>query len=417
VPFPGGSFYTFVPYVPQALGIAVARAAGCGPLGLLYAGRLANLALAVVLVFVAVRIIPVFKLVLGMVVLIPVAVQQVASLNPDGSALPVGFLFGAVLLRWALGHEQQIGRREVVLVVALAVWLTLCKFPYSLLALLYLAVPWARLGSTRRYLAVGAALFLVVFGLAVVLSRMKNQTPDRLVPDGQGASITHQKHYIARHPLRYAKILAHTAAEHSKRYVDHCSTLGWLDTPVNPLTMYFYWAFLIIVALGDRTGVAPPGWRIILCGLGTTVLTMTTIVTLCYLVGSPVGADIVNGPQGRYFLPLSIFLLLPLYQHVIEVKVDRRVLVTLCGAACAAVLVVALATITGRYYFPVAEHGFFSMVGVGIGGAIFAIMSAFAWLRWGGETRETKTRILTGRFACQDRGVPASLEPLRGASL
>jgi uncharacterized membrane protein len=420
VPFPGGSFYTFVPYLPQAFGIAVARAAGCGPLGLLYAGRLTNLALGVVLVFFAVRIIPIFKLVLGTVALIPIAVQQFASLNPDGSALPVGLLFCAVLLRWAVGRDRPIGKRDVVLLVTLAAWLTLCKFPYSLLALLYLAVPWQRLGSPRGYLAVGATLFVVAFGLAVIASQLKNKTPDRLVPDGQGASIALQTRYIARHPLRYTKILAHTAAEHSKVYLDQCSTLGWLDTPVNPLAMYFYWTVLILVALGDRAGPAAPSWRLVLCGLATAILTISLIVTLCYVVGSPVGADIVNGPQGRYFLPVAIFLLLPFHQRVVEVEVNRRLLVTLCGGTCSSVLIVALANIIGRYYFPVEEHGVFSMVGVGIGGVLFIITAAWAWWRWRPVEGEAEARILAGRFACQDRGVPVSLEladaPLLGPS-
>src|SRR5262249_11503532 len=96
--FPGSAYYTFVPYLPQGVGIALARPAGFGPLGVFYAGRLANLLLAGLFVFAAVRTIPVFKVVLGTVTLLPMTVHQFASLSPDTSTIAVALLLTAVLL-------------------------------------------------------------------------------------------------------------------------------------------------------------------------------------------------------------------------------------------------------------------------------------------------------------------------------
>jgi uncharacterized membrane protein len=416
VPFPGASYYSFVPYLPQAIGIAAARAADGGPLQLMYAGRLANLALGVVLVFFAIRIIPIFKLVLGMIALFPIVVQQAASLNPDGSAIPVSFLFVAFVLRCAVGAKAEMGKGDVACLLALAAWLTLCKFPYGLLAFLYLGIPMARLGSRRRYLAVGAALFIVVLALAAVLTQLRHRAPDSMVPVEQGASIAGQTDFIMRHPLRYSRVLAHTVSEHAKVYLDQCSTLGWLDTPVNPLTMYFYSAFLVIVALGDRSGRLAPSRRIILSGLMVAAVCVGVIVTLCYLGGSPLRAPIVNGPQGRYFIPVALFLLLPLHQRVVQVQVDRRVLSALTGAACAGMLIVAMAAIVGRYYFPLDDQRLFSVVGVLIGGTLFALTTVIAWLCCGRTTpSQNEITVLAARVDIGDRGVlaPRLLEPAR----
>lgn len=388
VPFPGSAYYSCVPYVPQALGIAAARAVGCGPLGLLYAGRLANLALAVTLLFLAVRIIPVFKLVLGSVALIPIAVQQVSSLNADGSAIPVAFLFTAFVVRWAVGEERVMQRRDIAVLLGLAAWLTLCKFPYALLVLLYLGVPAARLGSRKRYLALGAALFLVAFGIGAALTQLKDNTPDRLVPANRGASISQQTEFIQRHPLRYAKILAFTATQHAKIYLDQCSMLGWLDTTVNPLTMHLFWIFLAILSLADRAWPLAPNWRLLAAGVCAAVLCMCVIVTSCYVVGCPVRAGIVNGPQGRYFLPIALLLLLPFYQRFVEVQVDRRALVALTGAMCTAVLVVSLATLVRRYYFPMEKQPLFSVVSLAAGAAIFILVAAVARWRWRRENED-----------------------------
>src|SRR5262249_55236327 len=63
VHLPGSAYYSIVPYLPQGCGMALARWTGSGPLGIFYAGRLANLAVAVVLVFWAIRLTPIFPLV------------------------------------------------------------------------------------------------------------------------------------------------------------------------------------------------------------------------------------------------------------------------------------------------------------------------------------------------------------------
>lgn len=382
VPFPGSAYYSFVPYVPQAIGIALARAAGCGPLGLMYAGRVANLALAVMLVFLAVRAIPVFKLVLGTIALLPIAVQQVASLNPDGSAIPVAFLFSAYVLRWAIASESAMRKRDVALLLSLAAWLTLCKFPYSLLALLYLGVPVARLGTRRRWAAVGAALFLTAFGLAAALTQLKDNTPDRLVPANRGASISQQTEFIRTHPFCYARILAWTAAEHARIYLEQCSMLGWLDTPVNPMAMHCYWVFMVVVALGDRGWPRAPSGRLVGAGLAAAVLCMAVIVTSCYVVGCPIRHPIVNGPQGRYFLPVALCFLLPLYQRVLQVQVERRMLCALTGGACTAVLIVSVATIVCRYYFPPERQPLFTLPSLAAAGTQFAAVAFWAWRRY-----------------------------------
>jgi uncharacterized membrane protein len=380
VPFPGSAYYSFVPYVPQALGIAAARAAGGGPLTLLYAGRLANLALAVTLVFWAIRVMPFFKLVLGTVALLPISVQQFASQNADASTIGVAFVFVAYLLRWATRSDALMARRDLGVMFGLAAWLTLCKFPYSLLALLYLAIPVACLGSRKRYLQVGVTLLLMVFGLAAALTQLKHNTPDRLVPDGHGASITKQSEFIRGHPLRYAKIMVSTVAEHGRIWIDQLSMLGWLDTAVNPLAMQMYLMVMVVVALGDRNPQSAPNWRMVGLGLIAAAACMVVILTSCYVVGCPVRAQLIIGPQGRYFVPLIPLLMLPLYTRWVELRIDRRMLVTLAGAACCCILVVAAVSLVRRYYFPPERQPLFAMVGVGFAGGLFLVMAATA--RW-----------------------------------
>jgi uncharacterized membrane protein len=380
VPFPGGAFYTFVPYVPQALGIALGRAAGLNGLGVFYAGRLANMALAVLLVYLAVRVIPIFKVVLGTVALIPMSIHQLASLSPDSSTIAVAFLLTAVLFRLALGAREAVAGRGVVAVLfALAGWLTLCKFPYAALGLLYLAVPSARLGGRRRYLLTGVALFLVVGALAAAGTQMKRFAPDRLTTDAAaGVSMERQLRFIRSQPLRYAHVVAATVAEHGQVWLDQMGTLGWLDTPVNPLAMHAFFTILVLTALGDRTAGINLGFRLKGAALLAAVAGAGIILTSCYVCGCRYKAPLIVGPQGRYFIPLLPSLLLLLYNQTVQVKAAPRVLLALAAGGGSAVLLVAVVNFVRRYYFPTRLHTLFAPAALAAGLLLFVSIVALA---------------------------------------
>lgn len=375
---PGSAYYSFVPYLPQAAGMAVARWAGCGPLPIFYAGRLANLALAVILVFWAIRLTPVFSLVIGLVSLLPITVHQFSSHNPDGSTLAVALLLISVAFKLALGGSSVASVGLVSGFACLSVWLTLCKFPYAALTLLYLAVPIHRLGNLRRYALVGCTVFLLVAGLTAGLTQLKKNVPDRL-SNNPDVSMSKQVNEIRARPIRYAKVVLATLAEHSGDYLINLGLLGWLDTRVNPLAMQLFLCFLFVVALADRTdGVFPSLW-LKLNGLIAATACMVVILTSCYAAGSLFKAKIIVGPQPRYFVPLLPLFLLPLYNLVIRVHVDRRALLALCGTACGAVLFVALGNVTRRYYFPVGTQLRWSPVILLLAGSM-CLMSLW-WVR------------------------------------
>jgi hypothetical protein len=350
-PFPGSAYYSFVPYLPQALGVTAARLLGGGPLTILYAGRLTNLAFAVLLLHLALRITPIFKLVFGAVALIPVTVQQLACNSPDASTIGVAFLFTAVLLRLAIVPGGVAGRGLTVAVLALAAWLTLCKFPYATLALLYLAIPPGRFGGWRRYLLVGTGLAAVTLGLTLVMASLKKYTPDRIIGPGSQASIQGQVAWIRSNPLGFAGVCAATMAEHGQIWFDQLGYLGWLDTKVNPLAMHALLVLLVLLGLGDNTAPLYPSWGLKAASLAAAALCTLVILLCCYVAGCAVGAPLIIGPQGRYWVPVVPLLLLPFYNRVVRVRAHPRVLLGLTGAASSAVLLVAVAAFVRRYYF------------------------------------------------------------------
>src|SRR5262249_2759011 len=139
--------------------------------------------------------------------------------------------------------------------------------------------------------------------------------------------------------------------------------------------------FMVVVALGDRCPQRTPNWRIVAMGLIASAACMAVILTSCYVVGCPVRAQLIVGPQGRYFVPLIPLLMLPLYTRWLDVRIDRRMLVTLAGAACFCILLVTTACLVRRYYVPPERQPLLAMVGVGVAGGLFVAITATAhWL-------------------------------------
>jgi uncharacterized membrane protein len=381
VMYPTAAHYTFVPYLPQALGIALARTAGLGPLPVFYAGRLANLLLCVVLFFWAIRLWPVGRLAFGMITLLPITVQQCATYTPDAATLSAAFLLLALLLRLALRLEPPAGVRTMVLLLSLTAWLALCKVPYVLLLLLYLAVPMSQLGGWKRYLVTAVGMAAVVLCCLPLINHGRNYVPNR-INGNREVAIDKQLEFIRTHPVRYTKIVAASVAVYGQLWFDQLGYLGWLETKVNPLALHLYLLVLLLVALGDPTGRAPVPGHVKLLALAASVACFVMIVTACYLCGCVPGAKLIDGPQGRYFLPLLPLLLLTLSNRAIRVHADARVLLSLAAASGAAILLVSVATLVWRYYLPALLELRVEPVALIIAGTVAASSVALARWRW-----------------------------------
>ena len=156
--------YTF-PYIPQAIGIFIGRMLGMSPLWLFYLGRLFNLLTSIFLIFLAIRIIPVFKWVFFLLGIMPMTLYQLASLSYDAVTIGFSFLFLATVLAHARSSEKLITLRETMVLFLLAILLAAAKQPYVVVVLTFFVIPVQKFGSIKRYLVVFSGLLLA--GLVV----------------------------------------------------------------------------------------------------------------------------------------------------------------------------------------------------------------------------------------------------------
>jgi uncharacterized membrane protein len=94
------AYYSPISYIPQALGVGIARAMNLPPIIMMYFGRVFNLAAWVLLFSLAIKFLPRRKWALVFLALIPMALFQAASLSADVMATGLAALLLSMVLRF-----------------------------------------------------------------------------------------------------------------------------------------------------------------------------------------------------------------------------------------------------------------------------------------------------------------------------
>ncbi|HPT10936.1 MAG TPA: DUF2142 domain-containing protein, partial [Bacteroidales bacterium] len=133
-----------------------------------------------------------------------------------------------------------------------------------------------------------------------------------------------QKKFILENPGRYLEILIETVKNFTGLYViAFVGLFGWVDTPLPRVLVYTVMLLLIFTALSDAVpGIRVPFWK--KCYLLFLFLMGFLLVeTAMYLYCNPVGFKQIQAVQGRYFIALSPFLFMLLYNQRIRKSLIR----------------------------------------------------------------------------------------------
>lgn len=285
---------TPVSYLPQAMGIALARLLGAPVLGLLYAARLANLLVGTALIALALRRLPSYPWLITLLALTPMAVFLRASASADTLNMAVAFLLVATVARLAWAEP---GRSDFLILTACSAALCLSKPVYVPLTLLVLLIP-----LRGRRLLVYGIVTAAAFCLAMWIAGSVDVTIRPDAPVDKERQIAD----ALENPARVIRIIGEDYLRMGRRYVAQIvGQLGWLDVNLPKPLLWGYTLLLGLVACFDtRREVAVAAWQRALL-IGIALATMALISASQYAYWTPYGEDTLEGVQGRYFLPLA----------------------------------------------------------------------------------------------------------------
>lgn len=356
----------FHAYTPQAVGITLGRILGLGQVLTVYLGRLCNLLFFALCGWLALRLAPFGKMAFFGTSLLPMTLELVGSLSYDGFAIGLGMLFTAYVMHLIYEKEKVERKRWAILGVLLAL-LAPCKMVYIPLAAMCFLIPQKKFGSKKKFVTAAAlvAVCMAVGVLIVNLDKMSSYLGETegLIEWAGGVPGYSFSHMISD-PVSAVTIIGYTLVTRMAGYIYGMigGNLGWLQYEVDAVLVLFILAWTgltaVTVSVPERESTAgvnvaavdhkdamvmPISHRVISLILCAGTIVATLLIML--LSWTPLGSPVVEGVQGRYFLPVLPLILVALRNKklVLEHNIDRILL----GGYCLANLLVIQGILSG----------------------------------------------------------------------
>lgn len=329
--------YPISNYFPQALGMAIVRLFTGSRMAIFYGARLAAWAVTLFLFYKAIKWMPVGKMVMIAITLMPMMLQEAVSASADGMTCAANMALAAFVAD-ACVHPRAFTWKRKLLLFALMALVGTLKMLYIPMIFLCFAIPDSCFGGKRRKYAQTTAMTLAIIAVAAAWMVFCNMNYVGADTD-RGGPMREQLLWIASNPLGLLTVLGRTALTQFGWYMETMigKDLAWLDLK---LPMLVYWALVLILlyTVSQDDGIAQTGESIralrrsglLLSGLCVLVVWMSLLIW-----ETPCGSETVIGVQGRYFIPILPTLYLSL-KHGVGAQPEKR-LSALRATACAVV--------------------------------------------------------------------------------
>lgn len=309
-----------VPYLPFVVGIWISRAIDSNPITLLRGARFVGLVTFLVAVFFAIRIIPVHKYALLVVALTPTTLFQASSVTYDTVMMAATFLMFALILSWVM-RDSELSNKELLLLVLLAALQRFAKNGYFLIPFLFFLIPQKVVGSRWKYagmfLCLAGTFFLPQITWDSFISSLHLHGGQAFQKDFYFDAGAQLSFYKAR-PFELFKYLTLNVLSQGKAWIiGALGRFGYSYVPLSLPVVFLHGLILVAISVLDSN----PDHR---------MLPIQKVITFCVFAGSagviiggffmnsPVGARLIFGLQGRYFIPIIPLLLLLNYNTSIR---------------------------------------------------------------------------------------------------
>lgn len=319
--------------LPQAFGIALARLTGANFLITFYLGRLCNLLFYIACAYLAIRAVPRYKLLFAVLGIAPMALHQAASYSYDGFINGMALLLIALILR-SIYTDGAFTKKEFWAISITGLLLAPAKLVYCPLLLLIVLIPKERFRGTRhkaRTLVLMLCLILVPFCLLELKTIVGMAVPSGEALNWEGGH-NYTTAFILRHPGETIAIFLRTF---------YGSAVSWFEQSIGSvlsglslfLPAWMTWCYVMVIAAsalepaGDVPGIRTRE-RVVFLAVSFVVASL--IMLSMFLVWTSDTRRVIQGVQGRYFIPILPLLFLSLNRKKLQIhqSIERGVLLS-----------------------------------------------------------------------------------------
>ncbi len=313
-------------YLLPALSVAVFKALtrGLSSYLIVSLAKITNLFFYAIVIRWALKKTPVFRNSMFLFALMPMSLFQGASTSYDAFLIPTSFLLFAYATKILCAPEDyKISREDIFAICFACAFLFGAKIAYAPLVLILLAICHKKFGGWKQWgICVGlvGAVGVVFF---LIPSLINGAITKEFAPPLTEVQIAH-KAYVAENLHRFPIVIQKTFKTFGTFWLSSfIGVLGWLDTSFpKPFLILFVLAFGFN-ALLDMCHTKGISRRARFLSLASVLIFFLGTIWTMYTVWNPVltntaGGDIAYGGQGRYFIPVVLFVLISFSNNLLE---------------------------------------------------------------------------------------------------
>lgn len=317
--FPNTASYSPAAYIPSVIAIWVALLANLNVGHTIILARLFTLAFYIACIWFALKSLKgtKFAWVVAAVALVPMTLFEASIICGDAVANALAILLISLVAKTFLGKD--LTKQEFWVLAATTLLLPLVKPNYVFIALAVLLIPTVRLAKAHvpertKLIVVGASVLAV--GIWTFMVRAVSDAI-KLIGTGPRWTLIHENQqlkYMIHNPVQFVEVVIRTFLLQDNNWFN--GMFGQLSFDFIQVPAFSIVATLlaILIALGISERITLPRGKRWLTG-GLVAAGVLSILATFYLTFSNVAEPIIEGVQGRYFLP---FLLLALVAVLIS---------------------------------------------------------------------------------------------------
>jgi len=294
--------YSFISYIPQTLGIIIARLLHLSVLGSIFLGRFFNLLVFALLVRLAIKKAGDKQLIFSLLAIIPINIYIAASFNQD--AFANGLIFLVIGLFLSYFEKDKVSNRDIFFYSILCILIAFSKLPYVLLICLLVFLPKEKLNK-KQYLLIAGSILMVALTSVIWLK----------VTSGINATVAHPNPAV--NPMKKIIFTLHHFSDFTRMMIKEVVnfipfklqslfTFGWLTYDAKA----FMWFYLIFISV--TLFILPNGKPLkTFAKFGVVLVSMGIvfgILMTAYLMWGEVADISIKGIQGRYFAGIFVLL-------------------------------------------------------------------------------------------------------------
>ena len=323
------ALYAFLCYIPQAIGVFIGRILNLPIIIQVMLGKICNFAMFVTLTYLSIKYIPNKKNLMMFLCLIPMTMQEAASLSPDCMIIALSITLVS-FVSWARVTKKVFEKKHFIALSLLLIFLSVCKIVYLPFCFLILLIPKECYKNIKNKMIYTISILLISMIISFIWLKICSPFLYSFTVY-RGSNPDEQLKYIISNPFKYLKTILVTIKTDGVLYLEEMFGLYLGRIAIVTSKFLAYFSMLIVFILLSINNARKSMLKVIeqifvgLIIVGTFILIFTSL----YLQWTPVCSKYIIGIQGRYFIPLIPLISLLLLSNRKEEKTNHLVITTM----------------------------------------------------------------------------------------